>query len=130
MLQAIQEFGIFLDSCLNYVVSAVVFSCALWIIVSHFWVYRRGGLAGVFRWYRHTKHICGFNDAAYSSAILGLSAVVLTVNIYTPSFFAVTTGLLLNVMLFFALSILVGERRKHWKVLKSSACEVILRPYQ
>ncbi|KAF0843132.1 hypothetical protein FNL37_0549 [Methylovorus glucosotrophus] len=130
MLQAIQEFGIFLDYCLNWVTTALVLSCALWILVTHFWVYRRGGLAGVLRWHRNTKRICGFNDTAYSSAILGLSVVVLAVNMNTPSFFGVTTGLLLNGMLFLVIAILFGERRKHWQFLKSSACEVILRPYQ
>ena len=130
MLQAIQEFGIFLDYCLNWVTTTLVLSCALWIIVSLFWVYRRGGLAGVLRWHRNTKRICGFNDTAYSSAILGLSVVVLAVNMNTPSFFGVTTGLLLNGMLFLVIAILFGERRKHWQFLKSSACEIILRPYQ
>jgi hypothetical protein len=130
MLQTIQEFGYMLLSVIGFLIILSILPIVLWIIISNYWVYRKGQLLGLVEWHKHTLYKYGYNDAAQSLKILVLSLITFTLCIPSPS--DVLSGLcvLLSSFSFLTVAILVAERRRHWEILKASAREVILKSYE
>jgi hypothetical protein len=125
MLQELRELGYFWLNLMGYVPIFMITPCVLWIFVSHWHVYRRGGVVGLVRWHHNNVRL-GFNDAKNSLAILGLGLLSLIFCI--PTAYDPLTGFctLLSAVFFLMMAAFVGERRKHWQMLKASAIEVIL----
>jgi hypothetical protein len=125
MLKELHELVFLFLNLMGFVIIFSVFLCLMWVVLSNFYVYRRGGLDGLLRWHRNNvRH--GYNDAKSSLAILGLGLFSLLFCI--PSAYDPLTGFctLLSAVVFLMMAAFVGERRKHWPMLKASAIEVIL----
>jgi len=126
MLQTLHEYAFLFLNLMGYVIIFSVVPCVLWVVVSHYYVYRRGGLNGMVRWHQNNIRKYGFNDAVNSLSILGLGLLSLIFCIPSPSDPLTTFSTLLSAAFFGVMAGFVGERRKHWSILKSSAREVIL----
>lgn len=125
MLQELRELGYFLMNLTGYVPIFMIIPCILWLIVSNYYVYRRGGVVGLVRWH-HNNIRLGFNDAKNSIGILGLGSLSLMFCIPTAYDLLTSLYTLVSAVLFLMMAALVAERRKHWPMLKASAIEVIL----
>jgi hypothetical protein len=125
MLQELRELGYFFLNLIGYAPIFMVIPCVLWVVVSHYYVYRRGGIAGLVRWHQNNLRL-GFNDAKNSLAILGyglLSLIFCIPTAYDPLTAFCT---LLSAAFFLIMACFIAERRNHWPMLKASAIEVIL----
>lgn len=118
--------GYWFLTVLQFCITLSVLPCIGWIIISNYWVYRRGQLQGLIAWHRYTAHTYGFNDAVISVQILGLGLLTLLFCIPDPADPIRAFSTLLSGATFLILAGFVAERRRHWEVLKTSAREVIL----
>jgi hypothetical protein len=129
MSHEITGVGYWVLTLMGYVVIFSVVPAVLWIIISNYWVYRRGQLQGLVMWHKRTINVYGFNDAVHSLKILGLSLVTLIFCLPSPSDPLSAFCTLLSTATFLITAALVAERRRHWDMLKTSAREVILEHY-
>lgn len=111
-----------------YFAIAMMLTGALWVLVSHYWVYRQGGLHGVIAWHTHTREQYEFNDLKFSGSILALTVIGIWLCIQDVQS-GLVPGLssMLGALVAFLITGLVAERRRHWELLKSSARQVMLR---
>jgi len=128
MLQTLHEYVYFWINLVGFIIIFSLVPCILWVVVSHYYVYRRGGIDGLVRWHQNNIRKYGFNDVVNSLSILGLSLLSLLFTIPTPSpsDLLATFSTFLSAILFVMVAAFVGDRRKHWSMLKVSAREVIL----
>ena len=130
MATEIRDFGyLFLNTATIVLIVGIVL-CASWIIISHYWVWRRAGWYSVLKWHKNTIHKYGFNDAIHSLKILGLSTVSLVFLIPTASDFLTGLCAVVGACISLFIAALIAERRQHWGILKSSAIEVVLESNQ
>lgn len=126
MSHEITGVGYWLLMFMGYIIIFSVVPAAFWVIISNWWVLRRGNFKGLITWHKHTIITYGFNDAVHSLKILGLSLVTLILCIPEPSDPISAFSTLLASVTFLITATLVAERRKHWDMLKTSARKVIL----
>jgi len=126
MLQTLHEYAFLFLDLMGYVIIFSVVPCILWVVVSHYYVYRRGGVDGLVRWHQNNIMKYGFNDVVNSLSILGLGLLALILCIPSPSDPLTTFSTILSGALFGMMAAFVGERRMHWNMIKISAREVIL----
>jgi hypothetical protein len=128
MLQQLQElhaFAFLFMNLMGYVIIFSVLPCVMWVVISHFYVYRRGGLQGLVRWHETIRKY-GFNDVSHSLGILGLGLLALIFCIPSPSDMITSFSTLLASIFFGVMAAFVRDRRKHWDIIKSSALEALL----
>lgn len=118
--------GYWFLTVLQFCITLSVLPCIGWILISNWWVLRRGQFQGLIMWHKHTINTYGFNDAVMCLQVLGLSLLTLLFTIPEPSDPIRAFCTLLSGATFLILAGFVAERRKHWEVLKTSAREVIL----
>lgn len=130
MATEIKDFGyLFLNAATIVLIIGIVL-CASWVLISHFWVWRRAGWSSVWKWHKNTLCKYGFNDVTQSLKILGLSAVSLVFLIPTASDFLTALCAVVGACISLFIAALIAERRQHWGILKSSAIEVVLESNQ
>jgi len=126
MVTEIKDFGYLLLNAVTIANIVGILLCVCWVLISHLWVWRRGGFYSIVNWHKNTIHKYGFNDATHSLKILGLSAVSLVFLIPTASDFLTGLCALVGASISLFIAELIAERRQHWRALKSSAIEVVL----
>lgn len=125
MWQELRELNFLFLNIMSCVTIFLVLFSVLWVIATQWYVLSRGGLVCLLRWHQNNARL-GFNDVKNSIAILCLALLSLIFSIPSPKDPLTTFCTLLSAVLFLMMAGLVGERRKHWPMLKASAIEVIL----
>lgn len=125
MLKELHELVFFFMNLMGFVIIFTVLLCVIWVVLSNYYVFRRGGMDGLLRWHRNNvRH--GYNDAKSSLAILGLGLFSLLFCIPSAYDPLTTFCTLLSGAFFLPMTGFIAERRRHWSMLKASAIEVIL----
>lgn len=125
MLKELHELVFLFLNLMGFVIIFTVLLCVIWVVLSNYYVFRRGGMDGLLRWHRNNvRH--GYNDAKSSLAILGLGLFSLLFCIPSAYDPLTTFCTLLSAAIFLVMTGFIAERRRHWPMLKASAIEVIL----
>jgi len=125
MLKELHELVFLFLNLMGFVIIFTVLLCVIWVVLSNYYVFRRGGMDGLLRWHRNNvRH--GYNDAKSSLAILGLGLFSLLFCIPSAYDPLTTFCRLLSAAIFLVMTGFIAERRRHWPMLKASAIEVIL----
>lgn len=125
MLKELHELVFLFMNLMGFVIIFTVLLCVIWVVLSNYYVFRRGGMDGLLRWHRNNVRY-GYNDAKSSLAILGLGLFSLLFCIPSAYDPLTTFCTLLSAALFLVMTGFIAERRRHWPMLKASAIEVIL----
>lgn len=125
MLKELHELVFFFMNLMGFVIIFTVLLCVISVVLSNYYVFRRGGMDGLLRWHRNNvRH--GYNDARSSLAILGLGFLSLLFCIPSAYDPLTTFCTLLSAAFCLIMTGFIAERRRHWPMLKASAIEVIL----
>lgn len=128
MLKELHESVFLFMNLMGFVIIITVLLCLIWVVISNYYVFRRGGLDGLVRWHRNNvRH--GYNDVKSSLAILGLGLLSLLFCIPAAHDPLTTFCTLLSAAFFLMMTGFIAERRRNWTMLKASAIEVILAHY-